>query len=67
MELWGKVGEEAQERKDACTFLAREHERRVMESQAQDRLARLSEPERAALAQAIQADGIESQESVNGG
>lgn len=67
MDLWTRVGEEAQERRDACRQLAAESERRNLANQARDRLAGMSDAERAALAQAVQADGIESQEAVHDG
>lgn len=65
LQLWTKVGEEAAERKSVAQRLAREYERRVELQQARDRIAGMSDSQRAALAQVAAAEGIETQERVS--
>ncbi len=65
MSLWTVVGEEAAERREQSRRIAAEVEERQLRSAALERVRQLPDAERDALAQAVAAVGIESQEKVS--
>jgi hypothetical protein len=66
MDAWDKASEAAQSAKEKVKEFAAEHERRLNENAARESLEAMSDSQRAALAQVMKADGIESRETVNG-
>jgi hypothetical protein len=66
MDAWDKVGKEYTILKDKLMEFSEEHQRREQEKQFAVRLGTLSDPERTALQQYINAQGVESAEDVVG-
>ena len=67
MKTWTALGEEVEKKKEKLREFSAEHQRRSSEAAAREKLANMSDAERAALAQIAKAEGIESQESVHNG
>lgn len=66
MEEWTKAGAAAEKAKARAKEFHDEHEDRLVAAAARARLDSMNDTERAALAQLLQAEGIESEEEVNG-
>ena len=67
MDEWTKAGEVATAAKDRVKEFSAEHQRRMTERAVQERLASMTDAEKAALAQMVTPVGIESQEGVHNG
>ena len=65
MKEWTKAADEFQKAKDLVSEFSKENQRREAEKQAVERYEAMNDAERAALAQVIEARGIESEEKVN--
>lgn len=63
---WDKAAQEALAARQRAKELGAEVERRQVAAQAEDRLSALTDTERAALAQALHIQGIESGEAFGG-
>lgn len=66
-DLWAKVAEEALERREANKRVVEEIHKRETAASVKATYERLSDPERAALAQFAVAEGIASEEAVSEG
>lgn len=64
MAEWTSLGEEYAAMKERLREFSAEHDQRNMQKQLADRLGALSDPERAALTQYVEAQAAESQEAV---
>ena len=64
---WTKAAKQFEEVKNLCREYAAENQRRAADREAERLMNSMGDAEKSALVQRIQAEGIESQESVNGG
>jgi RPA family protein len=67
MDAWDAEGAKFTDSKNRLKEFSAEHNRRVLKQAAIDKLAAMSDTEKSALVQMMQAEGIESEESVNNG
>lgn len=65
MDEWTKAGDKLQEAKDRVREFHDEHQRRLVEEAARQRMESMNDTERAALRQMLETEGIESEEAVN--
>lgn len=63
---WTKAAKELQRAKDTVRQFSEEHQRRVLEAQAQRRLDTMSDAEKAVLVQMVQAEGVPSEMKAGG-
>lgn len=63
---WTKAAERFEKAKAECRAFSDEHQLRSAAQSARDKLELMSDDERMAMAQLMQAEGIASEEQVNG-
>lgn len=67
MSAWDQAAQELEEAKERCKAFSQEHQARTLAEQARLRAEAMTDTERQALLQAVEAVGIESEEKVHNG